>query len=705
MYSDKLEKFLRYGLALVLVFPLFYSRGFLFPFITAKAYFFYIAVDILFLGYIYLLAQKPVWPAKSRLLLFFTVFVGSKFVLDLFGLKFSASFFGNYERMMGLFTWSHLFLYAWLLAALYRGRDDFHRVLDASVIVGFLVSVYGIFQKLGVYFWPIVKGEERVYATFGNASLLAGYLLFQLFFTVYLLVKKTDYRWRFFYALTLALNLAVLVFTATRGALLALAAAVLCALFFVIRSYPSRRVKLAVAGLVLVAAIFVLAVFYFKNYPWVRNNLTLRRISQISLSDATTRTRLYLWVVAFRASADHPIFGVGENNARVALDRHYDGRLHEDWYDSSHNQFLDELLAHGYVGFLIYLSFLGYLFWRILKIGQKDFWFGLIFSSLFLAYIIQNLFLFDSLPVVVFFIVALSAIILKEDGESVWKFNLNKGLSKVLIAVLFLVLALVLWRGISPMTKVVAANKMLKTNPDKALETLEEVERSVLFGADSMAALLSKNAMIIFDNADRFRPNQLAALMSVVEKFYVRAAEETADFSYFYINLAKIFQVGHGISATYLGRSLELAEKARGLSPGRIDVYFVLAQGYYLQGDYEKAKDVLEESLNLKVRQGEVYYKLAEIEFKKGDPAEAFVDIKKAESYGRVTYFEMWEKYAQILVVREYWADLLTVFLKMDEIRPSNPDIYYNILVTYEKLGDKAKIKEWQAKVDALKTN
>lgn len=698
----KLEKILTWGLIGVLIFPLLYNKSFLFPYITVKAYFFYIAVDLLFVLYLYLLSKKTLWPTHNRLLYLFLIFVGLKFVIDIFGLRFLTSFWGNYERMMGLYTWLHLLAYAWMLLSVFKTRQDFYKVLDFSLGVSFLVSVYGLLQKLNIDFWLVLKSQDpRIYATIGNPALLAGYLLFHLYFGAYLFTQKTDYRWRIFYALVFIANLTTLFFTATRGALLALAFSGLFMLVYVLLFYKNKQARIFSGVSLLVIILFGWSIFYFKDSSFIKNNLTLSRISNISLVDSSTKSRLLLWGSAFRASQDHWFLGVGDNHIRVALDRHYNGNLDEPWFDSSHNQFLDELLAHGWVGLLFYLFFIGFIFKTIFKYRAEDFWFSVIFSGLFLAYLVQNLFLFDTITVIVFFLLFLVFVLLGEKGETK-NFILPPKVFFISAVVILLVVALIYSRGMGVMLKMVTAQKAMENNFDNSLEVLSTVGEKVFFGSDNLSALLSSNAVLIFNNAKSFRPDQLEKLMSVVNDFYKKAMVETVDFSYFYLNLAKIFQSGRSVSAVYLDTAMTLSERAGELSPNRIDVYFVRAQGFYFKENYDQAEEVLRESLKLGVKEAEVYYKLAEVQFRKGDAESGLVSLATAEQLGRPIYLENWENFAWILVGNEDWENLLKIFLIMDKIQPNDLDITYNILITYQKLGDKAKIAEWQAKVNSL---
>jgi len=103
--------------------------------------------------------------------------------------------------------------------------------------------------------------------------------------------------------------------------------------------------------------------------------------------------------------------------------------------------------------------------------------------------------------------------------------------------------------------------------------------------------------------------------------------------------------------------------------------------------------------LELEVRQGDVYHKLAEIQARKGDTAQAIYSIRQAMIFDKEYEFTDLESFAQIFIKREAWQSVLEVFLIMDEIKPNNIDTFVNIALTYGNLGDKDKAIEWINKV------
>ena len=87
------------------------------------------------------------------------------------------------------FTW--IFLSCWHGFKYTKTLDKiFNTVIGVSMIVG----GYGILQLLNVL--PINQGGVRLDATFGNATYLAIYMVFNIFLAMMFLVRKLNDRYK-----------------------------------------------------------------------------------------------------------------------------------------------------------------------------------------------------------------------------------------------------------------------------------------------------------------------------------------------------------------------------------------------------------------------------------------------------------------------------------------------------------------------------
>lgn len=704
-----LKKMIEWSLFVVLLTPLLLSKNFLFPFVSAKGFFFYVVMEIILLLASVWLLKNNLPKTKNKIFYFYVALVLFRIFLDIFGVSFFSSFWGSYERMVGVYTSLHFLLFLLLLSVFYGQKERCHRLLNVSLAVSVLVCIYAVLQKLGIYFWVVIPGDIRVYATFGNTAFLAGYLLMQLHFSAYFILVKKEYKWKMLYSAVLALNLLVLIWTATRGAFVALIVSALVSLLACLFIYKNLKLRLAIIGTLFLLVTAVSSVFIFKNSNIVQSNMALRRISYISLNDSTTKSRILLWQSALTASQDKILAGWGENNVRLALDRHYDGQLQEDWFDSTHNQFLDVLLANGVLGFVAYFGFFIFLLWRAWNLRKNDPKIAILFFSLFLSYYVANFFLFENFINSLFFVVALGFLIAVEDSYSKEKITVVKyfKIPKIFIVIiLFLVVPVLLyisWKNITAMSYITRGSRLLRENTAEAIVLYNKGFDRMSFAYDNATAKIYEDVSKIVLDRQGIGAGDVANLLELTTKMSKKTMSTIGGYSYFYINLAKIYQaVTPILGSSYLENSFGLLSKARVASPNRVDVFFVLAQGYFLQGKYDQAEKTLYDSLQLHSREVEVYYNLAQIQMRQGDPVKGLESLKKMKETGSKVSSSDLEVFAKILVTREKWPELLQLFLWMDELYPKDENNYNNIITIYKKLGDSKKANEWVQKMNGL---
>jgi O-antigen ligase/tetratricopeptide (TPR) repeat protein len=698
-----LEKILSYGLIIVLFTPLVIGDNLIFPFITTKAYFFYIIIDVLLLCYLFILTKKPLYPHQSKLLLFFGVLIILGFIFDLFGLSFKNSWWGNYERMMGIYTSLHFLIYLWLLLSVFNTKEKYFKLLNISLVVSFLVGFYGLLQNFQVPLFGIVNtGDNRLSATFGNPAYLAGWLLLFLFLAVYLWLKNKHKAWRYFYILSILLNLVILFLTATRGALVGLVLALLTMVLWLIIFFKNKKVKMVSGGLLIIIILLGISIFVFKETPLIKNNLALRRLSEISLHDTTTISRLALWKMSVRAVQDRPIFGYGQNNIRVPLDKYHDYSLTEDWFDSSHNKFFDELLAHGILGFLLQIGFFIYLGWRLIKKRKEDILGSMVLFGLLVAYLVQAMFIFDSFIVGLSFIFILGFLLvnLNQPRQPFISQKIRPNYLVIpLVILLGIIFTFVYFKTIPPAAKIATGyNKGGDVN--KSLELYQQADEELFTNYDILAPIVAKTAIDVFSNQEKYTDVQVKRYIDLLAKVYGQAIKDSAGYSNFYINLAKLYQLASRPPRfDYFDKSLELLQSALKFSPQRVDIYYALAQGYFLKGDIAQSENSLQTALNLGVRQTRTYTRLAEVQARRGDVKQALINITKAEELGQVFSFEELEVFARIFIEREEWSAAVEIFKKIDTLQPNNINTYSNIALAYSKIGDNQQAIVWIDKI------
>ncbi len=129
------------------------------------------------------------------------------------------------------------------------------------------------------------------------------------------------------------------------------------------------------------------------------------------------------WKAGIGGILDHPIFGWGPEHYRNAFDLHAPARLFrgptaENWFDRAHNIILDIGTTTGFLGLAAYLGFYAAIFACLLGRWRRN---GnvsdsLTIAGLLTAYLVQNLFSFDTVNTdgVVFMVAGICGLALRQ---------------------------------------------------------------------------------------------------------------------------------------------------------------------------------------------------------------------------------------------------------------------------------------------------
>ena len=199
---------------------LYVAESMFFPFITGKNFTFRILVEIMLGAWALLMFLDSTYrPRFSWILAAAGAFLAIIAIADFNGVNQYRSFWSNYERMEGLITHAHLFLYFIISASVLATEQAWKWLFRTSLGASLIVAVYAFRQLTGSA--EIHQSVSRLDATFGNATYLAVYALFHAFIAIFLFFrdgKENTLRW--LYPIIAGINLVVLYYTQTRGSLL-----------------------------------------------------------------------------------------------------------------------------------------------------------------------------------------------------------------------------------------------------------------------------------------------------------------------------------------------------------------------------------------------------------------------------------------------------------------------------------------------------
>ncbi|HVY72522.1 MAG TPA: O-antigen ligase family protein [Candidatus Paceibacterota bacterium] len=392
--------------------------GMYFPFITGKNFMFRIVVELMLGAYVLLALREPKYrPRASMLSWAVLAFVGWMALATVLSVDPAKSFWSNFERMEGYMTILHFLVYFYIVGTVVTAENWWNRLFQISITSGALMGVYSMLQFANLF--PISsQSGSRVDGTFGNATYLAVFMLWNVFLTLFMLFRqRQSTAAQVLYGIALVLEVATLYFTETRGSFLGLIGGLIVAALYIIwkargQQWHSMR-RASWIGLGIIAAL-VIGFVALRSTSLLQNApSTIGRISSISLEDTTTKARLfYIWPMAIKGSFESPktaIVGWGQENFNFVFNKYYSPEMYnqEQWFDRAHNQFLDWLIAGGLPAFLLYISFFLLAAWSIMRSSLAEPEQAILMGAL-AAYGFNNLFVFDDLMSSVYFFLILA---------------------------------------------------------------------------------------------------------------------------------------------------------------------------------------------------------------------------------------------------------------------------------------------------------
>ncbi|MCF7906890.1 O-antigen ligase family protein [Patescibacteria group bacterium] len=626
MIKASWEKFLRIiiklGSGAILFLPLFVYQPVLYPYIFSKIIVFQIIVEILLVTWLFLLIYGP---RKYRLnfrqpfLLSLSIFILVLIISSLAGVDLSRSWWSIQERMTGIITLLHFYLWFLILASVFSQKKDWLFLIKTTLISSFLVGLYGLGQKIGFSFL-LKDGATRMSATLGNPDFLGVYSLLHVFLASILFIE-TKKIWKFLGVFLALFNLVILFLAATRGAILALGFVIFALLFFLFfcgKTKKILKVFLLILFLILIGAGLFLRASqeqeWFKKVP-----LPIKRMTRLSPSENTTR--LKAWQIGLQAFQDRPFLGWGVDNYNVAFNRHYDPWYltkgdNATWFDKTHNQVIDLLACTGILGTLAYLSIFFFLLWFLRKkyleskateIRAGPSAFSIItLILLFVAYFIQNLFVFDtpSSLILFYFALAFSYFILQSRTAEPVQDKKNAFPLPLLIFLILLIIPWLMFKvNLEPWQKSKLGIRGVHFNSldfPAGMKWYGQALEGSSFVDDEIRLQLAKQISEKHAEVDQETTDADLQVLAQATELTILEFEESIqahpqDVRYF-LFLGQLYNLASVYRPEYLEKAQKILEKAQELSPRRQQIYFALGRTHLSLGNYQKAQELFQEA-------------------------------------------------------------------------------------------------------------
>lgn len=380
--------------------PLVFIKELIFPFVFSKLVVFQILLGMTFPAYLILAWMEPMYrPRKHPLPLAILAYFGAMLLSTVFSVDPLRSWWGNQERMNGMFTLLHFLAWFLMTTSLVRTWKEWEVVLRLQAVIGGLVALTAIWQRWVNPEVFLYKAGDRAGGILDNPIYQGMYQMFMLFLLALLTLKTRARTWWAVYGGLALLALAGFAATQSRGPLVGLFAGLfVSALCFGFLS-KDRRYRFAAAGTVLAAVLGYGALYLARGTELVQR-LRLERFVDFSSSSST---RFIAWKIAWEGFLQRPITGWGLDTFHLIFNANYNPislrySLYETWFDRAHNTVLDVLSMTGVVGIVTFFAIFITLFlsvYRAYKRGELDLSFTALLVGLPVAYFVQNLFVFD----------------------------------------------------------------------------------------------------------------------------------------------------------------------------------------------------------------------------------------------------------------------------------------------------------------------
>lgn len=706
-----LAKILRYSIYAATLMPLIIFSQYISPFHFGKIVIFRACVEIAAGLYLILVwKHREYLPHRDKFFWAFLAFTLAYSITTFTSVNVYQSFWGTLERMGGMYSFWHYFVFYIILTSVLRTKEEWAKFLKITVGVGVLSAFYGFGQRTNISFFIGSGGRERIFGTIGNAALFAGYQILNIFLALILGFESANKRERnILLASASVMSLAVLM-TAVRGSILGLGAGFLVFAFLYFSQTHSKLAKKISLALLSLAIIFTGSAFVFKNSSFIQNSAYLRRITDLSLTSSTVETRLWAWQAGLKGWSESPqkmVFGWGPENFNIPFSKYFnpkffDGPGSETLFDRAHNMFVEILVTMGLLGFITYIALFVVILRSLWLLKQKPEFrvpaIGLI--AMIVAYIIHNSFIFDTSANFLVFFSALGFISYLNSSAL---HQQNPQTAKSIPPLLFkatsvLIIVFSIYLAYQTNVKTSEANfattrAIIAGWGNDFNSAVTDHEEATSYNVAGRYEYRNRFAQYLLDyssaaDSDVTKPNVQTAFKEVIALEEKNAAENPEDYlPELYLSRLNIILGKEDSKSPYNDEALKHSLKALSYSPTFVRTYYEVGQGYLNKKDYTDAIAQFQKAVDLNPEVGISYWYLGAVEMQAGQPEKALADMDMAINKGYALSENDYLTLASTYIKRNDFPHLVTIYEGLVSLQPTNPQYIASLAVAYSKVG------------------
>lgn len=705
----------------VLLTPFFVFKDLLFPYVTSKAFFLRIAVELALPFYLFLIvAYKQYRPSfKNPLTAAIVVFWVINLISAVLGVNAAKSLWGNFERMGGAYYLLHLTLiYFYLLLLAKISPLFFSRFLKSSIIISGMLSVYGCLVAAGMSPWVADPSLPRISITFGNPIYVGSFLILPMFLSAFFALQTEKIWEKFLYWFFAVIQLLAIYLSGTRGAVVGLVIGLFLAGIAYVALVKNRKIKI-IGSVAIVCFILMVSLLYaFHNK--LPSGTTLRRV--FNLNDTNTQSRLIQWKIALTGFKDYPILGTGPENYYITANKYYNpeiAKYDRSWFDKPHNYLLEILITNGIVGFLAYLAILVFGFlaiWQAYRKGFLGLYEFLVLETGLAVYQIQNLFVFDNVSASLFFYVYFAfAGFLWQETRFVFLKPKNKEKSSRYFSnfgyMVFVVSCLICLYGLYA-TEIIPIRISKNVNygfayasadPKKSINYFDQA-LSLPFNIDPGETAVKYADAVLSIQQNPQMQNEIDFVKGNIDRS-INVLEELVynvdNYPIYWQKLASMYVAKAVLERTGFSlRGEEALQTAIDLAPKRPEARMFLAQLRIMQGNSPEAYEIIKQVAKEYPTNLDVLWQMAVLEKQMGHTAKA---IELAENLIKNDYkFNNWREavfVGDFYKEKKDYASLVNLYEKFSKDSILDTEGYWQLAQIYAIAGQKEKAIELSNKI------
>lgn len=405
-------------IGLVSFIPFVYSPNYFFPFFSAKTAVFQGSIIILLFLFLYAVhLGKVKFPKLDIIGASFLFFIGCMFISSIFGVDFGHSFWSAFERGTGLLFYVFLFIFFILLKAVFKTEKDWAKIYFGVAISMTIIAIFTFFdQSIGNFFGGGF--------TLGNSSFVGASLIFPMFLSFVALPKIFGKKKGYILAgIIFLISVLCPIFINTPGiingtidgvmSLVGEARGAALGLFFGALTSGVLYLSFSAKKAVKLTGIFLSVLLFSIVLVGIIKLVTPGNEVNKEFKEAAWPNRFVYWNIGIDGFKENPIFGQGHESFVAEFTKNFDPiiltpkYLNEYFVDRPHNAYIEIIYNFGIVGSAAFVFLIFSLFYSI-NVARKKLKINNIEASLIcgalVAYLIQNIFIFDTMIPLILFI-------------------------------------------------------------------------------------------------------------------------------------------------------------------------------------------------------------------------------------------------------------------------------------------------------------